>query len=116
MNDDDNGRIPDYTYSHEGAKCPYCGYLTEACESDGQLYDESTCDWRCANCDGPFDVSLYREFSWTCKPLPHVVEDVMDRVEMLNKKIPYEEANFDAQVFERFLKVVDTTIPQNTTI
>jgi len=39
----------------------------------------------------------------------------MDRVKLLKKKIPYDDAYFDAQVFERFLKVVDTTIPPNTT-
>ena len=70
MNDDDKGRIPDYTHSHEGVKCPYCEYLTEAGETDGRLYDESTCEWTCDNCDRLFDVSLYREFSWTCKPIP----------------------------------------------
>lgn len=53
------------TYSDiEGPICPYCGYMNKACDSDGHLYDESTTEWYCANCDETFDVSIYVSHTW----------------------------------------------------
>lgn len=57
-----------YNNSH-GAVCPYCGHLNQADDSDGILYDESTCEYDCGECDKYFSVSIYVSHSWRTKKI-----------------------------------------------
>lgn len=56
------------TYRDEdGPACPYCGNVIPAWDTDGVLYDESTSEYECDECEQEFKVSVYQSFSWTCK-------------------------------------------------
>jgi len=57
------------TYSKDGAACPYCGHVHLAEDDNWQLYDESTDEWRCTECNKDFVVSVFVSRSWTCAPL-----------------------------------------------
>ena len=54
-------------YSTEGAICPHCRHLNKAQDSDGWLYDESTEEWTCGECDKDLFVAVYVSHSWTTK-------------------------------------------------
>lgn len=56
-------------YSSGGAVCPYCGYLNDPGDSDGELYDESVEESECGNCALTFRCSLYVSHAWTTNRL-----------------------------------------------
>lgn len=58
------------TWGDHAAICPYCKYLNDPCDSEGELYDESTTTWECGECEREFAVSVYKSFTWTCRPMP----------------------------------------------
>jgi DNA-directed RNA polymerase subunit RPC12/RpoP len=57
------------TYSNAGAECPYCGHMHHPSDSDGALYDESTCEYECGDCLRTFQLQVYVSHSWTCKTI-----------------------------------------------
>lgn len=54
------------TYEQDdGVICPYCGYLNEACDSDGMLYREDGDDYDCGECGKEFSFTVDLSFSWS---------------------------------------------------
>lgn len=56
--------------SHEGAICPHCGYLNQACDSEGELYDEGRSTYFCGECDVEFLVDCFSTWLWSTKAKP----------------------------------------------
>ena len=56
-------------WSQDGAICPYCGYINDANNSDGYLYQQSTETYTCEHCNKKFEVQVDWTFDWTTKKI-----------------------------------------------
>lgn len=52
-------------YSNCGPVCPYCGHEEKyACHSP-KLYDESTEEWECSECEETFRLRVAVTYAWS---------------------------------------------------
>lgn len=52
-----------------GPRCPCCGEVNPAYDSDGILYNEDVDEYDCSSCSRRFSVSVFVKHSWSARQI-----------------------------------------------